>query len=152
MKRVAWAAAIGGLTLAVASVPLLFRSYTRRDQYWGDTTVRRRWGIEREMLIDRDLDGRADVRIRYPGAQRRIATHDVPEWIQIDNDLDGTFEIQWTAGPPPQLRIASEKGTAVFEGAGAELPNQRLHIRSRDELGLNNGRHPATGHRMLASE
>jgi hypothetical protein len=144
MTRVAWATAVGSLTLVAASVPLLFGSYTRRDEYWGATTIRRQWGIEREMLIDRDLNGRADVRIRYPGAYRKIAVHDVPDRIQIDNDLNGTFEIEWTAGPPPRLRIASEKGNAVFEGADAALPNQRLHIRSRDELGLNSGRQPGT--------
>lgn len=87
-----------GLVVGVASTPILFGSRTRTDEYWGETTIRRRWGVEREMLIDRDLDGTADVRITYPGANRMIATHDRPHSVHIDNDLDGTFEIEWNVG------------------------------------------------------
>jgi hypothetical protein len=145
MTRRGWAiVACGGLVIVVASVAFLFGSRTRRDDYWGDTTIRKRWGVEREILIDRDLNGNADVRITYPGLHRTIATHDRPEVLQIDNDPDGTFEIEWKSGPPPRLRVTSKQGTAVYTGADAQFPSQRLHIRSRHELGLTSGAQPGT--------
>jgi hypothetical protein len=116
---------------------LLFPRRTRQDDTWGRTTVISRWGIEREVRIDRDLDGRVDVRIRYPGQQRQIATHDRPSEIWVDTDLDGSHDVHWKDGKPPVLERGI--GTArydVIRGAAADLPNGQLAIRTRRELGL----------------
>jgi hypothetical protein len=125
-----------GTSAAVVAAILLFGSNTRIDDYWGETTTRRRWGIEREKLIDRDRNGRPDVRVIYPARHWKIATHDSPSRVLVDNDLDGVFEIDWQAGPPPTLSITSPQGRRVFRGPDAELPNPRVRLYSREELGL----------------
>ena len=116
---------------------VMFRARVYYDASWGRTTIVRRWGIEREIRIDRDLDGRTDARIRYRGADRRIATHDRPSEIWVDSELDGVFDLHWIDGDPPVLeqRLAGG-GVTVLRGGDARIPNARLHIRTRDELGL----------------
>lgn len=121
--------------LCAAAGVHLFGSRRTTDDYWGETTIRKRWGTEREMVIDRNLDGIPDMRVSYPGTSRTIATHDRPSRLLIDNDLDGVFEIEWRDGPPV-LRITSPTGTMEYRGPDAELPSKLFPIPTRQELGL----------------
>jgi hypothetical protein len=126
------------LVLCVLILALfLFKRRTYEDDYWGRMTVVTEWGFEREVRMDRDLDGRPDIRIRYPRAWRRISHHDRPSEMLIDDDLNGEFDIRWCDGSVPVLEYKRPNGrTYVIRGSAADIPNDRIKLRGREELGL----------------
>lgn len=106
----------------------LFNACVRHDDTWGRTTIVREWGVEREVRMDRDLDGRTDVRIRYPGSDRQISNHDRPSEIWIDSDLDGVIDLHWADGDPPVLEERLADGRVrVVRGEAAQIRYDRGH-------------------------
>jgi hypothetical protein len=78
--------------LAACAMAYAFRWRTREHAYWGNVREIWRWGRAAEMRVDRNRDGRPDLRLLY---DRGSATFDnnPPDAYWEDRDFDGHYDL-----------------------------------------------------------
>lgn len=70
-----------------------FRSETTDDPTWGRMIKKWRWGRPVELTLDRNRDGKVDVKIRYRGTSNAFITDEVPEEYWQDTEYRGFFDL-----------------------------------------------------------
>lgn len=120
MRRIAIVAAV--LAVAAASTAWLFRTRTDRDDSRGVIRYRWAWGRASEISVDRDRDGRSDLKVVYPRKFRDFAADDPPRELWADQDFDGRFDVMWRRGEDGLIvrRDDNDDGSLETELRGAE--------------------------------
>ena len=91
--RILIIAIVAGVCLGASA--WMFRVRTDNNDPRGVIRYRWKWGRASEISIDRDRDGRADVKVFYPGRFRDFASDDPPRELWADQNLDGRFDVMW---------------------------------------------------------
>jgi hypothetical protein len=102
------------LGLAASVGIWLFRIRTDNDDPRGIVRYRWKWGLASEILIDRDRDGRFDLKVIYPGRFREFASDDSPHELWADQNFDGRFDVMWRVEGGLVVRQDID-GDGVFE-------------------------------------
>lgn len=101
----------------------LFRTRTEVHDPRGVVRYQWRWGYAKELTIDRDRDGRVDMRAIYRGHFREFAADDQPIELWVDQDFDGQFDGRWQRNDDFVVTLDKDHD-GVFEtrmlGAAAE--------------------------------
>jgi hypothetical protein len=101
--------------LAACAAAYAFRWRTRDHAHWGSVRQIWRWGRAAEMRMDRNRDGRPDLRLTY----ERVSTtfdNNPPDAYWEDRDFDGRYDLHAVyGGQQVQTIRLDENRDGVFE-------------------------------------
>lgn len=136
-KRALWPLGIGIVLLCLAGWAAYARLF-REQQVEADdasVTLKWRWGIAREMLLDEDNDGDPERIFIFAGNNTRFYTDITPTEGFIDSDNDGKFDVhvRWKESAIFEItRDVNGDGDIDLRLMGSEAADYFQQFRQRD--------------------